>query len=105
MIPEDETKNPKLTSIETMVRHSRLHYFEIVLRMNDSTSPNITINAEINKDSQVMGRPKQIIGHVSKQTLKRLTSGMTAINNLIMRKYPTELNSAVRLLRISVSPI
>ena len=38
-IPEDETKNPYLTSIQTMVRLSRLRYFGHALRMESSRLP------------------------------------------------------------------
>ena len=70
-IPEDETKNPNLTSIETMVRLSRLRYFGHVLRMNDSRLPNIMIHGEINKGSRGMGRPKINYRSCIKEDLKK----------------------------------
>ena len=70
-IPEDETKNPNLTSIETMVRLSRLRYFGHVLRMNDSRLPNIMIHGEINKGSRGMGRAKINYRLCIKEDLKK----------------------------------
>ena len=58
-IPEDETKNPNLTCIQTMVRLSRLRYFGHALRMESSRLPKIALHGEINKGSRPIGRPKR----------------------------------------------
>jgi len=70
-IPEDETKNPNLTSIETMVRLSRLRYFGHVLRMDDSRLPNIVVHGEINKGLRGVGRPKINYRSCIKEDLKK----------------------------------
>ena len=70
-IPEDETKNPNLTSIETMVRLSRLRYFGHVLRMDDSRLPNIVVHGEINKGLRSVGRPKINYRSCIKEDLKK----------------------------------
>lgn len=66
----DETKDPNLPSIETLVRLSRLRYLGHVLRMNDARLPKIVLNSEVNAGNRSRGRPKMNYRCCIKQDLK-----------------------------------
>ena len=56
---EDKTKDPNLSSVETMIRLSRLRYCGHVLRMNDHRLPKQIMYSEADLGERSRGRPKK----------------------------------------------
>ena len=86
-IPEDETKNPNLTCIQTMVRLSRLCYFGHALKMENSRLPKIALHGEINQGSRPIGRPKRNYRSCIIEDLKQFdlwdTCNQSSLNDII----------------------
>ena len=76
---EDKTKDPNLSSVETMIRLSRLRYCGHVLRMNDHRLPKQIMYSEADLGERSRGRPKKNFRGCIKEDLKHCNNGLRQI--------------------------
>ena len=100
-----KTKHPNLSSVETMIRLSRLRYYGHVLRMNDHRLTKQIMYSEADLGERSRGRPKKNFRGCIKEDLKSFriweecsrTNIATMASDICRSSWKAKINSGASL--------